>query len=163
MAANARTDWTITTRSADETREFGEAIGRVLRGSEVILLTGQLGAGKTTLTQGVALGLGVEGYTKSPSFVLLNEYQGRVPLYHLDLFRIETPEEVWDLGIDEYLDGPGVIAIEWADRARKAFPDDGLTVELQVIGDDERRVTVEANGTAAVEALELVEKEWSTR
>ena len=151
------------TGSPEETRALGTVLGEALQGGEIVLLIGQLGAGKTTLTQGLAVGLGVDGYTKSPSFVLLNEYQGRVPLYHLDLFRIDTPEEVWDLGIDEYLNGPGVTAIEWADRAREAFPTDALVVEIHPIGEEERRVEIGGNGPASEEAVRRAQKKWSTR
>ena len=145
--------WTVTTGSADVTRGLGETLGRALHGGETVLLTGQLGAGKTTFTQGLAVGLGVQAYTKSPSFVLLHEYRGRVPLYHLDLFRIDTVEEAWDLGLEEYLSGPGVMAVEWADRARAAFPNDAVTVSIEALPGDRRVFTFSASGPLSAEAL----------
>ena len=151
------------TGSADETRAVGEALGRALLGGEIVLLIGQLGAGKTTLTQGLAVGLGIDGYTKSPSFVLMNEYRGRVPLYHLDLFRIETPEEVWDLGIEEYIGGAGVVAVEWADRARAAFPEEAVEVEIEVTGEDRRRIVVTATGEPEIEAVTRAQTDWLGR
>ena len=163
MGLNSNTAWTAVTESAEETRAVGEALGRALRGGEIVLMTGQLGAGKTTLTQGLAVGLGIDGYTKSPSFVLMNEYRGRVPLYHLDLFRIETPEEVWDLGIEEYISGAGVVAVEWADRARAAFPEDAVEVEIEVTGEDRRRIAVRATGGPGVEAVARAETDWLGR
>ncbi|MDP7619534.1 MAG: tRNA (adenosine(37)-N6)-threonylcarbamoyltransferase complex ATPase subunit type 1 TsaE [Dehalococcoidia bacterium] len=155
--------WTVVTGSADETRAVGEALGRALLGDEIVLLIGQLGAGKTTLTQGLAVGLGIDGYTKSPSFVLMNEYRGRVPLYHLDLFRIETPEEVWDLGIEEYIGGLGVVAVEWADRVRAAFPEEAVEVEIEVTGEDRRRIAVMATGEPEIEAVARAQADWLDR
>lgn len=151
------------TGSADETRAVGEALGRGLLGGEIVLLIGQLGAGKTTLTQGLAVGLGIDGYTKSPSFVLMNEYRGRVPLYHLDLFRIETPEEVWDLGIEEYIGGAGVVAVEWAERARAAFPEEAVEVEIEVTGEDRRRIAVTATGEPEIEVVARAQTNWLGR
>ena len=93
----AKHEWSGVSRSADETKEIGRAIGGVVEAGTLVLLIGQLGAGKTTLTQGLADGLGVTAYTKSPSFVLVNEYQGRLPLFHMDLYRIDDPAEAWEL------------------------------------------------------------------
>ncbi len=163
MGKTSNAEWIVATRSADETRAVGEALGRALRGGEIVLLVGQLGAGKTTLTQGLAVGLGIDAYTKSPSFVLMNEYRGRVLLYHLDLFRIETPEEVWDLGIEEYIGEAGVIAVEWADRARAAFPEDAVEVEIKVTEEDRRRIAVRATGVPGVEAVARAETDWLGR
>ncbi len=146
--------WNVTTGSAEETRNLGETLGHALRGGETLLLIGQLGAGKTTFTQGLAIGLDVDAYTKSPSFVLLHEHHGRVPLYHLDLFRIETVEEAWDLGLDEYLSAQGVMAVEWGDRARGAFPDDVITIEIEAMGEDRRAFRITAGGRVSAEALD---------
>ena len=157
MKAASDSVWNVTTESADETRRLGETLGRALHGGEAVLLIGQLGAGKTTFTQGLAVGLDVEAYTKSPSFVLLHEHHGRVPLYHLDLFRIETVEEAWDLGLDEYLSGPGVVAVEWADRARGAFPEDVIAVEIEALTDDKRTFAMRAGGPLSMEALRRAE------
>ena len=115
-------EWSGVSRSAEETKEIGRAIGKAVQAGTLILLIGQLGAGKTTLTQGIATGLGVTAYTKSPSFVLVNEYEGRLPLFHMDLYRIDDPAEAWELGLDDYLGRDGVLAIEWADRATSIFP-----------------------------------------
>ena len=152
--------WSSTTASPDETRALGTALGAALLGGEVILLTGPLGAGKTTMTQGIAIGLGVSGYTKSPSFVLVNEYSGRVPLYHMDLFRIETAEEVWDLGLDDYLTGSAVLAVEWAERALAAFPEDRLRIALTPNQDDSRVVIMTAEGPVASAALSALIRHW---
>ncbi len=146
-------EWNGITRSADETRDIGTAIGRVIAPGTLVLLIGQLGAGKTTFTQGIADGLGVTAYTKSPSFVLVNEYQGRLPLIHMDLYRIDAPAEVWELGLDDYLGRDGVVAVEWADRATSIFPPDRLEIRIDYVSDSERRLTATASGPVSELAL----------
>jgi tRNA threonylcarbamoyladenosine biosynthesis protein TsaE len=86
-----------------------------------------------------------------------------VPLYHLDLFRIETPEEVWDLGIEEYIGGLGVVAVEWADRVRAAFPEEAVEVEIEVTGEDRRRIAVMATGEPEIEAVARAQADWLDR
>ena len=147
-------EWSGVSRSADETKEIGRAIGAAVEAGTLALLIGQLGAGKTTLTQGIADGLGVTAYTKSPSFVLVNEYQGRLPLFHMDLYRIDDPAEAWELGLDDYLGRDGVLAVEWADRATSIFPDDRLEIRIEYLSDTERRLTVTANGPLSAQALD---------
>ena len=146
-------EWNGITRSADETRDIGTAIGRVIAPGTLVLLIGQLGAGKTTFTQGIADGLGVTAYTKSPSFVLVNEYQGRLPLIHMDLYRIDASAEVWELGLDDYLGRDGVVAVEWADRATSIFPPDRLEIRIDYVSDSERRLTATASGPVSELAL----------
>ena len=146
-------EWSGVSRSADETKEIGRAIGGAVEAGTLILLIGQLGAGKTTLTQGLADGLGVTAYTKSPSFVLVNEYQGRLPLFHMDLYRIDDPTEAWELGLDDYLGRDGVLAIEWADRATSIFLEDRLEIHIEYLSDSERQLTVTASGPLSAQAL----------
>ena len=146
-------EWSGVSRSADETKEIGRAIGGAVEAGTLILLIGQLGAGKTTLTQGLADGLGVTAYTKSPSFVLVNEYEGRLPLFHMDLYRIDDPAEAWELGLDDYLGRDGVLAIEWADRATSIFPEDRLEIHIEYLSDSERQLTVTASGPLSAQAL----------
>jgi tRNA threonylcarbamoyladenosine biosynthesis protein TsaE len=153
--------WTVTTRSAEETRALGATLGSLLQGGDVILLSGHLGAGKTTLTQGIAEGMGVRAYTKSPSFVLVNEYrQGRIPLYHMDFYRIEDPNEAWDLGIEDYLRGPGVLVAEWAERALSAFPPDCLRVSLAWVSEGERTLAFTAEGPRSADVLKHLREAW---
>ena len=113
---------TIITASAGETQQVGRIIGEQAQPGDVYLLTGPLGAGKTCLTQGLAWGLGVTQHPRSPTFVLMTRYQGRLTLHHMDLYRVGDPLEAWDLGLEEYLGGDGVCAIEWADQAEEVFP-----------------------------------------
>ncbi len=125
-----------------ETRAIGLALGRCLRPGDVLLLVGQLGAGKTCLAQGIAAGLGVRDYVKSPSFTLVNEYHtaAGVPLYHIDLYRIERSPEVHSFGLEEYFTGDGICVVEWPERAMALLPEEHLLVDLQPEGDDRRRV-----------------------
>ena len=129
----------ILTTGPEQTQEAGRAIGEQAQPGDIFLLTGPLGAGKTCLTQGVAQGLGVSGYVRSPTFVLTSRYQGRLTLYHLDLYRINSPEEAWDLGLDEQLFGDGICVVEWADRAAQIFPPGSLWTELDHVDAGDRR------------------------
>ena len=144
----------IESRIAEETLRIGKELGRRLQPGDALLLTGDLGAGKTTLTQGIALGLDIPERPRSPTFVIATEYEGRLPLYHLDLYRVEDLGELGELGLDEYLIGDGVTVVEWADRAPHAFPARGLWIDLQPAGGDARAITISCAepGNAAVRA-----------
>jgi len=124
------------TRSEEETRSLGERLGRLLRKGDVVLLSGDLGTGKTCFTQGIARGLGIESPVNSPSFVLMNEYQGRERLFHVDLYRIEDVEELDELGLWDYAE-QGVLVVEWPERGADILPGEGLVIELRY-GDRER-------------------------
>ena len=132
----------IVSRSAEETLRIGTELGERLQPGDALLLTGDLGAGKTTLTQGIAMGLGVAERPRSPTFVMATEYRGRLPLYHMDLYRVDELAELSDLGLDEYLNGDGVTVVEWADRAPHAFPPHGLWIELAAANEETRDITV---------------------
>jgi len=132
--------------SPEQTRELGKALGKLAQEGDVFLLVGNLGAGKTSLTQGIAWGLGISEYTVSPSFVIVREYRGRLPMYHVDLYRLENIAEIADLGLDEYFYGRGVSVVEWADRAVKLLPEDNLTVAMEYVRVEERTISLRANG-----------------
>ena len=133
----------VVSRSPEETREMGRTLGRAARPGEVFLLTGPLGAGKTCLTQGIAWGLGIEGYARSPTFVMIARYLGRLVLHHVDLFRVGSPEEALDLGLEEYLSGEDVCVVEWADRAAELFSEQSVWIELEYgPKESERHITV---------------------
>lgn len=145
-------------RGPGETRRLGARLGRLLRPGDVVLLSGDLGAGKTVFVQGVARGLGFAGSVSSKSFVLLGEYQGREhKLYHADLYRLEVPEQAEELAMDEYC-ADGVLVAEWPERAPHVFPPDHLSVRFQVTGERTRRLTLAANGPRSVEVLARFEK-----
>ena len=135
-------DSTLETSSAAETEALGERLGQSCSGGEIIAVIGPLGAGKTCFTRGFARGLGVsEGTTTSPTFALIHEYAGRVPLVHVDLYRLDA-EAAGHLGLEEYLESPAVTVIEWADKIRAQLPRDYLRIELQHCGGDRRRITL---------------------
>ncbi len=130
------TSITIHTETADETRAVGKVIGEAAAPGDVYLLTGPLGAGKTCLTQGIASGLGAPGYARSPTFVLVTRYQGRLTIHHADLYRIDHPAEAWDLGLEDIIAaGDDVLIVEWADRAAEIFPQDALWIGLDYAAD----------------------------
>ena len=126
MSANL----SIQTSSPEETQQVGRIIGEQGQPGDIYLLTGPLGAGKTCLTQGIGLGLGVAGHPRSPTFVLMTRYEGRLTLHHMDLYRINDPLEAWDLGLEEYLFGEGVCVIEWANQAEELFPENALWIDM---------------------------------
>ena len=135
----------LVTHGPEATHCLGRLLGRGAEASDVFLLTGTLGAGKTCLTQGIAWGLGVEGYARSPTFIIVNRHQGRLPLYHIDLFRIDDAREAGDLGLDEYLFGENVCVVEWADRAPEVFPSDSLWIAMEYgATSTERLMTIKA-------------------
>jgi tRNA threonylcarbamoyladenosine biosynthesis protein TsaE len=146
---------TIETANPGETRALGEALGRSADAGDVILLSGELGAGKTVFVQGIARGLGFEGPVSSKSFVLMGEYAGRLTLYHADLYRLDSPEQVEDLALAE-ISTDGVLVIEWPERGGWALPDEHLLLRFEVTGETTRRITPEAHGeraSALAEAL----------
>jgi tRNA threonylcarbamoyladenosine biosynthesis protein TsaE len=139
------------TASADETRALGERLGRLLLGGEVVTLTGDLGAGKTCLTQGLALGLGVppDRRVGSPTFTLVNEHAGRVALHHADLYRIEREEEIEEIGLGEYLASGGVTVVEWAERFSAYLPRERIEVRIALVDDHARRIVLVGHGARA--------------
>ncbi len=145
MAADALT-W--SSRSAEETTRLGRAIGAACIGGEVVLLEGELGAGKTTLTRGIAEGLGVESGVVSPTFILMREYEGRLPLYHFDFYRLEGAEREVDVEFGDYFAAGGVCVVEWPSHAPAVVPDGYLRVGLAVCGESERALSLSAVGAA---------------
>ena len=127
-------------KDLEETRKFGIALGKILKPEDVLCLNGDLGSGKTTLTKSIGLGLDVEDYITSPTFALINEYEGRYPVYHFDTYRLEAIEEVDDLGFDEYIYGKGVSIIEWADRIEKALPREKIIIDIEKGKSEEERI-----------------------
>ena len=137
------TERVAVTRSAAETEALGAEMGRVARGGEVILLTGELGAGKTAFVRGLARGLGADpGEVASPTFVLMTSYPGRLTLHHADLYRLEAADAERDLGLEELPGAGGVLAVEWADRLREVPWARAVRVRIEHAGEDVRRVTV---------------------
>ena len=135
------------TQSAEQTQNFGTAIGKLAEPGDIFLLIGELGAGKTCLTQGIAYGLDIHEYTLSPSFVIMRELHGRLPLYHMDFYRHDNIAEISDLGLDDYLFGEGVCVIEWANKGMTVLPEDHLVIKIDYLSGDERIITIDPHGT----------------
>jgi tRNA threonylcarbamoyladenosine biosynthesis protein TsaE len=143
----------FASKSAEETRRLGERMGALLNAGDIILLSGELGAGKTVLVQGIARGLGFGGSVSSKSFVLLGEYAGPVKLYHADLYRLEAAEEVAELALDE-LSADGVLVVEWPERAGEdVLPDKHVRVEFEVTGEEERMIHISGVGEKAEDII----------
>jgi tRNA threonylcarbamoyladenosine biosynthesis protein TsaE len=148
----------VRSASYEQTRRLGAALGELLAAGDIVLLSGELGAGKTALAQGIGAGLGVAGTINSPTFTIVKEYTGRLPLYHFDLYRIEEPDELFVLGFEDVFGGEGVAVVEWAERGEDeemgaAWPERWLRVELRATAPDERTLRVTAAGARGRELL----------
>lgn len=130
-------------RSPEETQRIGAALAEALRAGDVVATMGELGAGKTCFLQGLIRGLGVTEPVTSPTFVLLNQYRGRLPVYHLDAYRTQSHTELLDLGVEELFYGDGVTVVEWADKLLPLLPTHTITVRISGVGDEPREILVE--------------------
>jgi tRNA threonylcarbamoyladenosine biosynthesis protein TsaE len=131
----------ITTKSPKETVHLGSRIAKHLKPDTVVALSGELGAGKTTLIQGIAKGLGIDNYVTSPTFTLINEFKGKKDLYHIDLYRINDIRELEDLSIEEYFNKGGIVVIEWAEKAKDILPKGTIDIGIKIKSDNERQFT----------------------
>lgn len=137
----------LYTECVEETSKIGEQLGRLVSIGNIICLSGDLGAGKTAFTKGIAKGLGVEDYVTSPTYTIINEYEGRLPLYHFDVYRLNDVEEMHELGYEEYFFGDGVVVLEWADIVKDIIPKERLWITiLNTKGDDSREIIMEPTG-----------------
>jgi len=133
--------FSVITSSPEQTWEIGRLLGKLLDTGDTVCLFGDLGAGKTNFAYGIARGLDVrEQYITSPTFTFVNEYQGRVPLYHLDLYRLKGPDELENIGFDEYIESDGVTVIEWAERAEDELPVENVRVYLTSVDEMSREL-----------------------
>jgi tRNA threonylcarbamoyladenosine biosynthesis protein TsaE len=132
------------TNSPEETIAFGKEIGRKLKAGDILAFFGELGSGKTTMIKGICLGLEVsdERTIKSPSFIIVNEYQGRYPIYHIDLYRINDATELKGLGLEEYLESRGVVLIEWAEKVTHLLPSNTVRVEIKILTETSRLISI---------------------
>src|SRR4030043_2021880 len=146
----------IQTHSATETIRTGKNIGNRLRSGDVVALVGELGAGKTQFIKGLAAGVGIGNptYISSPSFTLINEYPGKIPFYHIDLFRLEREKEAEELGLEDYFQGGGVTAIEWADRIPSLLPKEALFIHIVYAGKNIRSIEIIGKGKRYQKILE---------
>jgi len=145
----------LQTNSPSETIRIGKRIGGLLRAGDVVALIGELGAGKTLLVKGLAEGVGAdkETYISSPSFTLINEYRGRMPFYHIDLYRLSDGKEAGELGLEEYFHGQGITAIEWADRISSLLPDELLRIHIHYTGKQTRSLEMTGIGKRYLELM----------
>ncbi|SHE95353.1 tRNA threonylcarbamoyladenosine biosynthesis protein TsaE [Tissierella praeacuta DSM 18095] len=149
----------IRLEGLEETKEMGIKLGNILKSGDIVCLNGELGAGKTTLTKSIGLGLGVTDYITSPTFALINEYNGRVPVYHFDVYRLENVEEIYDLGFDEYFYGKGVCIIEWAEKIERLLPKERVILDIEKgKALDERIINIKGSGNRYIEILKELEK-----
>ena len=141
------------THSPEETEAVGAALGRVLKPGTVLAYTGDLGAGKTAFTRGLAKGLGATDRVTSPTYTIVNEYlSGRLPLFHFDMYRLSSSDDLWDIGWEDYLERGGICAVEWSENVEAAL-EAPLWVRLTKLDENTRRITIE--GGAEVEAISL--------
>lgn len=137
----------MISRSAKETRAIGQQLAAVLKAGDVVLLDGDLGAGKSELARGVARGLGIEGAVPSPSFTILNAYdEGRIPLYHFDWYRIEDANEIYEMGMEEQLGGDGIALIEWSEKAEECLPAKRLRISIRTMDENTRELCFSPEG-----------------
>jgi len=141
----------LTSHSPEQTQKFGVRLGELALPGDIFLLVGGLGAGKTCLTQGIAWGLGIKEYAASPSFMLVRELYGRMPLYHIDLYRLNHIEEIVELGLDDYLYGSGVCVGEWAERGLSVLPTEYLLIQISYLSDTERSFQLRPSGKRYME------------
>lgn len=136
----------IISHSPEQTRKFGTRLGEFAQPGDVFLLVGNLGAGKTCLTQGIAWGLNIEEYATSPSFVVIRELKGRLPLYHIDFYRLDNLEEIAELGLDDYLYGNGISVVEWAEKGLSLLTPEYLLIEMSYLSDTDRSLKLKPSG-----------------
>ena len=137
------------TQSPEETEAVGQALGKVLQPGTVLAYTGDLGAGKTAFTRGLAKGLGCTDMVTSPTYTIVNEYlSGRLPLFHFDMYRLHSSDDLWDIGWEDYLDRKGVCAVEWSENVDDAM-EDAIYIRIEKTGEESRRITIEGGDRLA--------------
>ncbi len=151
----------LISHSLEQTQRIGARLAAFVQAGDVLLLEGQLGAGKTAFTQGVAAGLGINDYVNSPTFVIISEYPtGRLPLYHIDLYRFDDPRQAIAIGLEDYLPEPeGVTVVEWPERAMDFMPPDHLRVRIAYLSDSKRTIRLHAEGDSHLELLNAFKQE----
>ena len=139
----------FNTNSPEETEAVGEALAKVLKPGTVLAYRGDLGAGKTAFTRGLARGLGCDAMVTSPTYTIVNEYtSGRLPLFHFDMYRLRSSDELFDIGWEDYLDRGGICAVEWSENVADAM-EDAIIISIEKTGDESRRITVEGGDKLA--------------
>ena len=136
----------ITVNNLDETQQIGKIIGRCLDRGDVLCLDGDLGVGKTSLTQFIAREFGVDEYITSPTFTIIKEYEGRLPFYHMDVYRLDSADDMHDLGYEEYIYSEGVTVIEWAEKIKEILPEERININIKRVDDNRRILYIDGRG-----------------
>lgn len=152
----------LTVNNLKDTEKIGKIIACCLEKGSVLCLDGDLGAGKTTLTQFIAKEFGVSEYITSPTFTIIKEYEGRLPFYHMDVYRIDSEDDMYDLGYDEYIYSEGVTIIEWSHKIKGILPDERISIEIQRIDDSGRIMIIGGRGSAYDKLAEELKKYENT-
>jgi len=159
----------LKSHSPEQTQLLGSYLGKLAQTGDIFLLVGDLGTGKTCLVQGIAYGLGIKEYAFSPSFVIIREYHGRLPLFHVDFYRLDHIEEIANLGLEEYLYGEGICVVEWAEKGIRVLPQDSLLIQLSYVPNCEiqRAIVLKPEGQRYLELIKQLksklnkERVWS--
>ncbi len=155
-------DRSLVSRSADETQRLGELLGELLRGGDIVCVSGELGAGKTCLVQGIARGLGIDPSVPvtSPTFTLVGEYPGPVALRHADFYRVESYARLDDAGFLDLVDDSGVLVVEWPERFPEALPEERLEIAIELVSESERRIRFGGAGARAGQIRKGLLERW---
>jgi tRNA threonylcarbamoyladenosine biosynthesis protein TsaE len=149
----------IISKNEEQTYRLGEYLGKVLQQGDIICLTGDLGAGKTAFTKGIGIGLDIKEFITSPTYTIINEYDGRIPLFHFDVYRLEGVEEMYELGYEEYFFGDGAVVIEWADIVKEIIPQERLWITiLRGKEEDTREIMFDASGERYQKVIKELEQ-----
>lgn len=152
---------TVQSFSPEETKQYGVKLGQLLQPGNVVCLIGELGAGKTAFVSGIAKALKIDEYITSPTFTIVNEYYGTLPLYHFDAYRINQSDEMYDVGYEDYISGEGVCVIEWANQIQDILPKDYLKIHIERQAEDNenyRTISFESEGDKYINILETLDK-----
>jgi tRNA threonylcarbamoyladenosine biosynthesis protein TsaE len=162
MSQKKRLEMKIKVNNLQDTEKIGKIISRYLEKGTVLCLDGDLGAGKTAITQFIAKEFGVKEYITSPTFNIIKEYEGRLPFYHMDVYRIESEDDMYDLGYDEYIYSEGVTVIEWSENIKGILPDERIDIKIDRIDDNKRIMTIEGSGVVYEKITEELKKYENT-
>jgi tRNA threonylcarbamoyladenosine biosynthesis protein TsaE len=150
--------------SSEQTQQLGYSLGQLAQQGDIFLLSGNLGSGKTCLTQGIARGMDIKSTVASPSFVLVREHYGRMPLYHIDLYRLDNIEEIVNLGLEQYFEGDGLCVVEWAEKGLAVFPLEHLLISLEYLTDNQRNISIHAEANRYLKMINELKgklKDWN--
>lgn len=153
----------INSKDEKETIELGKKIGEISEKGQIILLTGELGSGKTRFVQGLAVGLGLNTEVTSPTYSLINEYEGEISFYHMDLYRLDNEVDLYNIGFEDYLYRDGIVAVEWPELAFELIPDDFLLLEFKIVEEENRKIKITGRGRITEKILKGLREDADIR